>query len=415
MPPFWTLFSRDQRLMLISTLLWGFGQSLFWYIQPLYVAYLGATPAQIGFVLGGAGLAVAFLYIPMGLWADRRGRKPIIVAGWLLGTGAALAMALAPDWLWFLPALAAYQFSNFAMPAFFAYGAANSNGRTDQLLASLAGAAALGSIISPAIGGWIGQEFGLRAIYLVAATTFACSSAVILQLDGRASLIVARESARKLIVNRQFLWQIGFALLTFFALALGQVMLPNYLKEVRHLTVGQIGTFGTVGTAGIVVLTFLIGRLPTNRRTSLMLCQFLALIAAVIWLSSESVLLIGLAYFIHGSHRLLRPVILGRLARSLTPGLMSFGYGFQETALWIGLALAPPVAGLLYTYDPTYPLIAGIAGLCLTSLLSLLLPSSGGLTINGQRQLAASRMSTGNNQPPESHINSEANVLTDDD
>jgi MFS family permease len=391
---FWTQSSRDQRLMLISTLLWGFGQSLFWYIQPLYVAYLGATPAQIGFVLGGAGLAVAFLYILMGLWADRRGRKPVIVAGWLVGTTATFAMALSPSWVWFLPALAFYLFSNFAMPAFFAYAATNSNGRTDQLLASIAGASALGSIISPAIGGWIGESFGLRTIYLVAAVTFACSSVVILQLDGRTDNAPPRESARNLMVNGKFLWQIGFALLLFFTLALGQVMLPNYLEDVRKLTVGQIGAMGTAGTAGIVVMTFLIGRLPTNRRTSLLLCQFLALTAAVLWLSSESIILIGLAYFIHGSHRLARPVIMGRLARSLTPGLMSFGYGFQETALWLGLALAPVLAGILYSYNPAYPLVAGIIGLCLTSLLSLLLPSGEGITINSQQLTINSQQPT---------------------
>ncbi len=44
--------SRDLRLVFVSVLFWGFGSSLFLYIQPLYVASLGAAPDQIGLALG---------------------------------------------------------------------------------------------------------------------------------------------------------------------------------------------------------------------------------------------------------------------------------------------------------------------------------------------------------------------------
>ena len=58
---------------------------MFLYIQPLYIASLGANPEQIGLTLASSGLMVILLYIPIGLWADRRGRKPVILAGWFLG------------------------------------------------------------------------------------------------------------------------------------------------------------------------------------------------------------------------------------------------------------------------------------------------------------------------------------------
>src|SRR5262245_50096289 len=85
--------TRDQLLIYLSTLLWGFGMSLFIYIQPLYIAELGATPPQIGMVLALSGLIVPLLHIPIGLWADRHGRRPLIRAGWLLGTLATFAIA----------------------------------------------------------------------------------------------------------------------------------------------------------------------------------------------------------------------------------------------------------------------------------------------------------------------------------
>lgn len=109
--------SRDQFLIYLSTLLWGFSMSLFIYIQLLYIAELGATPAQIGLVLALSGLIVPLLHIPIGLWADRHGRRPLVRAGWLLGALATFAIAAAPDWRWVIVRLTAYQLSNFAMPA----------------------------------------------------------------------------------------------------------------------------------------------------------------------------------------------------------------------------------------------------------------------------------------------------------
>jgi phosphoglycolate phosphatase len=374
---YWRLLNRDQRLMLVATMLWGFGQSLFWYLQPLYVAELGATPAQIGLVLGSGGLVVTLLYIPIGLWADRRGRKPVILAGWTVGALATYAMAAAPDWRWLLPGVAAYLLSSFAMPAFYAYVAASEQeGELDRLFALLATTAALGSIVAPAVGGWIGFHYGLRMVYLTAAVVFTLSCFTIWSISSQAAPSrTATSGARRLMRHRPFVWQIVFILLLFFAIDLGQVLLPNFLEDVRGLTVDQIGLLGTLGSGGIVALTLLVSRMSTERRTPLVLAQALALFAAVIWLVSGSFYLIGLAFLVHGSNRVARPIMMGRLARTLTPQLMSFGYGFQETAMRFGSALAPWVAGILYAANPTYPLLGGIVALCLTLLLSWLLPS----------------------------------------
>ena len=125
----WQTLSRDQRLLFANSVITGFGVSLYLYLQPVYIAQLGATPAQIGLTLSLSGLIVTVLYIPLGLWADRRGRKPMIVGGWLLSGAATLGLALAPDWRWFIPALTVYLLSNFAVPALQVYTAATTSPR----------------------------------------------------------------------------------------------------------------------------------------------------------------------------------------------------------------------------------------------------------------------------------------------
>lgn len=369
--------TRDQLLIYVSTLLWGFGMSLFTYIQPLYIAELGATPEQIGLVLALSGLMVPVLHIPIGWWADRHGRRPLIRAGWLLGALATFAIAAAPDWRWVILGLTAYQLSNFAMPAFYGHLAVSTPpGSLNRVLAIITSSFTIGSIVAPALGGWIGEQWGLRAVYFGAAVTFSLSTLTIwpitvLPAAGR----TPSAGPRYLLSNRAFIWQIAFIFLLFFALELGQVMIPNYLEDVRGLTLGQIGWLGTLGSLGIMLFSLALSNLPSERRGSLLLSQLVALAALILLLNTPALLFIGLAYFIHGSNRLVRPIVDARLAYSLTPATLSFGYGFREMAMRSGLAAAPYVAGLLYAYHPAWPLIAGILGLTLTLMLTFTLPA----------------------------------------
>lgn len=370
----------DQRCLYISSFLWGFGASLFWYIQPLYIGSLGANAEQIGFVLAIGGLVVTFLYIPIGLWADRRGRKPVILAGWGLGALATLAMALAPDWRWLIPAMIAYQLSNFAMPAYHGYVAASQHeGSVLRTFAILSSAAAIGSVLSPAVGGWIGELLGLRAVYFGASVFFLFSFLALLPLTAQAVSpvsVAGRGDARRLVANRPFLWQIAFAFLLFVGIELGQVMAPKFLVDVRGMTLGQIGLLGTVGSVGIIVLSLLFGQLRGERPWAIVLCQVVAILASLLLLLTPLMPFIVLASLIHGSNRLIRPFLIGRLARSLDQTTLSFGYGFYETAMRLGLAVAPYGAGLLYARAPALPLAAGIACVCVTLLLTFTLRAS---------------------------------------
>src|SRR6185503_168489 len=115
------VLTRDQWLLFINNLFWGFGGSLYLYIQPIYLSELKATPEQIGIALGLSVLVVTLGYVPLGMWTDRLGRKPLMVIGWSVAAASAVVMALAPDWRWFAVAYAIYYLCNFVLPAFQAY------------------------------------------------------------------------------------------------------------------------------------------------------------------------------------------------------------------------------------------------------------------------------------------------------
>ena len=81
-----------------SLALWGVGEGLWWYLLPVYIEGLGATPVQIGFgalrrhdrddarcLFRQAGSPIAV------------SRRPIMIGGWVMGTIAILLLAVAPD------------------------------------------------------------------------------------------------------------------------------------------------------------------------------------------------------------------------------------------------------------------------------------------------------------------------------
>ena len=63
------------------------------------MALQGATPSLIGLAIGIYGLAQALCQIPLGVWSDRLGRLPLIVAGLLLFALGAVVAALS-DSIW---------------------------------------------------------------------------------------------------------------------------------------------------------------------------------------------------------------------------------------------------------------------------------------------------------------------------
>ena len=76
-----------------------FWASLYVYVPTLapYAQVLGASLSVIGLILAAYGFTQFALRIPLGLWADRRGRcRPFILAGFFLALASGLGLALAP-------------------------------------------------------------------------------------------------------------------------------------------------------------------------------------------------------------------------------------------------------------------------------------------------------------------------------
>lgn len=152
----------DLMLLSVSLFTWGMGEGLFLYLEPLYLQQLGASPVGIGSILGGMAVAMVLTQLPAGYLGDRIGRLPVLRASWMIGTIAALVMALSPNLAGFTVGLILYASSGFANPPLNSY-ITNARGSwtVSRAITFISAIYNLGAIAGPTIGGQIARASGL--------------------------------------------------------------------------------------------------------------------------------------------------------------------------------------------------------------------------------------------------------------
>src|SRR5512138_3116929 len=172
--------SRSMLWLSAALLTWGIGESMFLLFQPIYMQQLGANPVQIGIILGAWGGIMTFAHIPAGYLSDRIGRRPLLIAAWVIGIVAALVMALARSLPLFVVGVFLYGFTAFVSSPLDSYTtAARGNWSVGRAISFISTMFNGGAILGPITGGWIGDHFGLRTVYFIAAGVFAVSTILI--------------------------------------------------------------------------------------------------------------------------------------------------------------------------------------------------------------------------------------------
>ncbi len=85
-------FSRDARLILVTSLVTGAAISLWWIDFNLYLVSLGYSSATIGLVSTLSALAGGIIAFPASAWSDRVGRRVVFYAGLIAGIIALVAL-----------------------------------------------------------------------------------------------------------------------------------------------------------------------------------------------------------------------------------------------------------------------------------------------------------------------------------
>ena len=352
--------------------IWGLGEGTFFFFQPLYLAELGADSIAIGKILGGMGIAMTIVHIPAGYLADKIGRRPLLRISWTIGWLSTIMMAFASTLSPFIAALILYSLTAFVISPLNSYvTAARGKWTVERALTLISAVFASGMVSGPLIGGWLGENFGLRSLYIFAAVIFTISTVLIYSLPPQPLHNSAKEfSPRILLQNKRYLGFLALIFFTIFALYLPQPLAQNFLQEERGLSLQQIGLIGSLGGIGNVTFSLVLGQM--GARAGFLLAQFAtALFALILWRGS-GMGAYSIAYFLLGGYRVARSLSAAHVNSLVNDAQMGLAYGLTETASAFPLILAPPLAGYLYATSPVSPLPFGLLLICSSIVLTLI-------------------------------------------
>jgi DHA1 family multidrug resistance protein-like MFS transporter len=359
--------SIDLILLFASLFTWGIGEGMFIYFQPFYLQQLGASTMTIATVFSAFGLAMMVAHIPAGFLADRIGRKPIMIAAWGAGLVATWVMALSRTLPAFIVGVLMYGLTAFVSSPMNSYITAARGKLTPVRAMTLMSAAFnLGAVLGPISGGWLGERFGLRIVYLVAACIFIVSTGILLFIRSQPCERHNPDSPPiKLWSNQRYITLVAIVFLAMFVMYLPQPLTPKFLQNERGLSLESIGLLGSVGSLGNAALNLMLGQFAA--RTGFLLAQIsVALFSLLIW-KGLGVPWYALGYFLLGGYRAARAFIYAQARPLVHPAQMGLAYGVAETFNSLSMALAPLLAGVLYTQSPVkvYPFSLVLLGAAL--------------------------------------------------
>jgi MFS family permease len=351
--------NRNIPIVAVALLLWGFGEGMFFNFVPIYLnTQFQLNEARIGLVLGAFGFFMAITHIPAGRLADRIGRKPLLITAWVMGFISTLIMGIALSLPLFLIGLFGYGMTAFVSSPLSSYmTAARGRWEVGTVLSLSTATFAMGMVLGPVTGGWIGDQYGMRVSFLVASFIFLLSNICLLFIEGQP--LDHHDPASpppNLRQNQELVILLSVVAFAIFSMYLAQPLTPNFLAGIRGLSLSETGLIFTVGALGNSLMAIFLSRVQP--RQGFLLAQVLVILFALCIWQGETLVIFALGYFLLGGFRAGRPMALAQARALVHDSQMGVTYGIIETISSIIFILTPPLAGILFSIDPmiVYPI-----------------------------------------------------------
>ena len=305
-------------------------------VVPLFAQDLGAGAVVVGFINSAFLLTMAVCSFPLGLLADRWGRKLVVTTGLLisLATSLLLAVSAAP---WHLMVI--YLFFGLGLaaigPTLMAYVADLSPPtQLGQSYGAYTLAIYSGMSMGPALGGWLAQWLGFRLLFvtsaaLVGLVTWLAAALLPGARSPGGHPVATPENPtpwRQLLSNRPLLGCWLITLGATFGLGVFVTFAPLYIRD-QGLSVGHIGLIFAL-QAGVNALS----RIPFGRLSDLVRRRWVLAILGF--------LLLGASIGGFGQAHTLPQFLLAATALGLAMGL-----GFTPVGALIAEVVPPQARG----------------------------------------------------------------------
>ncbi|WP_043913709.1 MFS transporter [Candidatus Regiella insecticola] len=316
----------------------------------------GATESLIGIAIGIYGLTQALLQIPLGLLADRIGRKPIIIAGLLLFALGSLIAFLSTS-IWGIILGRALQGSGAISAAVMALlsDLTREQNRTKAMAfigvsfgVTFAGAMVLGPIFTHAFG-LQNLFFGMALLALLAIviTLFAVPSPNTPILNRESNIV--KSSINKVIKNRRLL-KLNFGIMSLHALLMSsfvvvpQVMENAGLAPAQHWQVYLVTMLISFAT---VVPVIIYAELQRKIKQVFIIAVALLLVAEIIWWKAEQHLWVIITavqlFFI--AFNVMEAILPSLISKEAPVGYKGTAMGIYATSQFVGVAIGGGMGG----------------------------------------------------------------------
>ncbi len=362
---------RNNGILFWVHLIWGAGFTIQAALWTLFIEDLGASPTQIGLVVGGGAVVRTLLAIPAGILADRFPLKPVIIAMMAVPILGAVGLALATEWWHALAGAVLMDLSGVAIPAVSAYVAAASKpeDRTRTMTYIFSMSWLISMAVAPAFGGWLAETSGFRAVYIVGAVLFAIGILVATQIeDIRPSRDADdAESNDQAVGYRHLLKSPGVRVVLAFHLFVPLIvftafaLLPNFLNEERGVSLATIGVLASAGAVVAFGASLLVSHWRPLTRPFMGITAILTVAATsmALMLAFTAFPIVALAFMLRMCFSPIWSLMASAVAEVTPERARGRAYGLCEFGVGIGDTTAPIMAGSLYSADHRLPLTVG--------------------------------------------------------
>ena len=374
------------------SLLYGLRENMLRAVWQPFVLSLGASVPLLGFLesLGGFWGFVPTAMLPLGGWvSDRRGRKPLMLVGSVLGLTGLLVMVIAAwsrQWLWLLPGVVLVGASAIARPAADSVTAESTDpatrGRAYGLTSTFYAAA---GIFAPTLGGWLAERFGFLSVMVLGAAIELAILAV--------TAVVLRETlrpeSRSHLVWSQFATMLRhtfapparlrnfYVIMTVDAVAFGTAIsiFPGLLSKAFGFTPLQIGLLSSASSLTWATTQWFVGHQVDKRGTVpfMLASEILAVLVMIGYLLARSFtafLLLQAAWGLTLSTWM--PAFMSWIANSVTEKERAEEIGRLGAFRGLISFPAPYAGGLLFeAFGFAGPIVANIAGAMIVIVMML--------------------------------------------
>lgn len=361
-PQIYTSLPRDGRLLFWGSMAWEFGIGLYNLLITLFMEQLGASPSQIGLLVGTQGIARIAVTLPSGIIAERFDRRKVIFITTGLTVPAVLLIGLAQTWWQMFPGMILMMAGNIGTPAFSSYIVdmtdPRTRGRAFTMIYSVG--PAIATIIAPTLGGFIAGVSAIRTVFFISAvayavSTFAFSRISTRQLHAHAGAKASYREALSLPVVRA-VGGLKFGVLG--ALMLGVALLPNYLEDRHHIGIETIGRFGSMNAIGSIVMSLVFARVAfiSNGRGIAIGTLAVGALCGVVLLTGNPWALAP-AFMLRGGFLVIWSLFYAVFGDITPERLRSRVFALGDLLGALGFGLAPFLAGPMYGWRPAAPLV----------------------------------------------------------